>query len=231
MILYHSLKNSKALNTFFFSFHLKRSFSIWHERIEVQRPCLTKIVATVGPASEQLNILQDMVNHGLRVMRVNCSHSNFSEFESRFGNLRKTQGIHGTKFNLRAILLDTQGPEIRIGSFDPSLPNREVTLKKDDHITITTDESFRNKMTSKILFVTYKNIHNVISPSNVILLDDGLITLKIISIDKDKGCIECIISNTAILGDKKGVNLPGCKIDIPALSEKRSPGYRIWYRT
>ena len=85
------------------------------------RPALAKVVATIGPASEQLPVLQQVVSAGMRIMRINFSHATYEEADLRVHNLRQARGIGaraaGLQLNLRSVMLDTQGPEIRTGSF------------------------------------------------------------------------------------------------------------------
>ncbi|RLO00257.1 hypothetical protein DYB28_005917 [Aphanomyces astaci] len=133
-------------------------------------------------------------------------------------NLRAARGVHGahgSDFNLRSVLLDTQGPEIRGGSF---ADGNKVTLTKGDAITITTDERFKKNSTKELLYVTYAKLAETVSTGSTILLDDGLISLTVESIEN--GQVHCRVENTEVLGNRKGVNLPGLVVDLPALTEK-----------
>ncbi|RHY29163.1 hypothetical protein DYB32_005374, partial [Aphanomyces invadans] len=154
-------------------------------------------------------------------------------------NLRAARGVHGahgSEFNLRSVLLDTQGPEIRGGSF---ADGNKVTLTKGDQITLTTDERFKKSSTKELLYVTYAKLAETVSPGSTVLLDDGLISLTVESIENGQvtslhrilarsmtarltcgGQVHCRVENTETLGNRKGVNLPGLVVDLPALTDK-----------
>jgi pyruvate kinase len=184
-------------------------------------PSLTKIVATIGPTSEQYPVLKTLVTAGLRIMRINFSHATYEEADLRMTNLRKSPGLGQIKnkadFNLRAVLLDTQGPEIRTGSF-PSGKNIDFTT--NDKVTLTTDDRVRSNQSKDTLWISYKSLFETISTDTKILLDDGAIELSIDSFNKGTCEVFCTVVNSGTLGNKKGVNLPGEKVLLPAMSEK-----------
>jgi len=119
------------------------------------RKSLTKIVATIGPASEQFPELQACVKSGMRIMRLNFSHATYEEATLRINNLRKSHGVHttamGSTFNLRAILLDIQGPKIRTGSFKEG----SILLEQGKEYILTTDESVKKTGDEKQFYVDY----------------------------------------------------------------------------
>ncbi|ETV97041.1 pyruvate kinase [Aphanomyces invadans] len=179
---------------------------------------MAKIVGTIGPVSEDAHTTQLLVNAGLKIARINFSHATYEEAELRTVNLRAARGVHGahgSEFNLRSVLLDTQGPEIRGGSF---ADGNKVTLTKGDQITLTTDERFKKSSTKELLYVTYAKLAETVSPGSTVLLDDGLISLTVESIEN--GQVHCRVENTETLGNRKGVNLPGLVVDLPALTDK-----------
>ncbi|CAK4082181.1 unnamed protein product [Aphanomyces euteiches] len=181
---------------------------------------MTKIVGTIGPVSEDAKTTQALVNAGLKIARINFSHATYEEAELRSVNLRAARGVHsahGSDFNLRSVLLDTQGPEIRGGSF---ADGNKVTLQKGDKITLTTDEAYKKNSTKDLLYVTYTKLATTVSVGDTVLLDDGLISLSVESVDASNGRVHCRIENTETLGNRKGVNLPGLIVDLPALTEK-----------
>lgn len=181
---------------------------------------MTKIVGTIGPVSENLETMQNVVNEGLRVMRINFSHATYEEATLRMDNMRKCQGVHsiyGQKFNLRSILLDTQGPEIRSGSIEN---DEKILLEKGQEITLTTDEKYKTSSTAEMLYVTYEKMPATVKSGDCVLLDDGLIRLTVIEVDEQAQTIRCLIQNTERLGSRKGVNLPGLNVDLPAMTEK-----------
>merc|ERR1719270_2940536 len=124
---------------------------------------------------------------------------------------------HGVDPNL-AIALDTKGPEIRTGLLEGDDGRKELTLKAGASIKITTDDAFKEKCTSEVLWLDYKNITKVISPGKRLFIDDGLISIKCTEIGSDH--FIGLIENDGNLGSKKGCNLPGTDTDLPAVSEK-----------
>merc|ERR1712062_886122 len=124
---------------------------------------------------------------------------------------------HGVDPNL-AIALDTKGPEIRTGLLEGDDGRKELTLKAGASIKITTDDAFKEKCTSEVLWLDYKNITKVMEPGKRLFIDDGLISVKCTEIGSDH--FIGLIENDGNLGSKKGCNLPGTDTDLPAVSEK-----------
>ncbi len=182
---------------------------------------LTKIVATIGPSSEQYPVLKEVVAAGLRIMRINFSHATYEEADLRTTNLRKSPGLaqemNKSSTNLRAIMLDTQGPEIRTGSWANGAKNLE--LEGGSVITVTTDEASRASQTKEKLFLNYKTLSEGVKVDSRILIDDGSLQLRVEQV-LGNGDVICRVSNTHTLGNKKNVNVPGGRIDLPALSDK-----------
>jgi pyruvate kinase len=158
---------------------------------------LAKIVATIGPVSEQIEPMQKVFEAGMRIMRINFSHASYEEAELRVKNLNQCRGINidngkdatGNITNMRAIMLDTQGPEIRTGSF-PEF--KELELKAGSEVLLTTDEAFRNSQTASKLWISYQNLQHTVKEGSELLLDDGAIGLKVIS-----KCGKCCCSKQA----------------------------------
>ncbi|KPU82269.1 pyruvate kinase [Psychromonas sp. PRT-SC03] len=170
----------------------------------------TKIVCTIGPKSESKEMLTKLVNNGMNVMRLNFSHGDFAEHGARITTIREICQETGKNV---AILLDTKGPEIRT----VKLANgNDVILTAGQEFTLSTDQSIIGDNT--IVAVTYADFANDLSVDNTILLDDGLIEMTVKSIAN--GDVLCIVQNTGELGENKGVNLPGVKVQLPALSVK-----------
>ena len=187
---------------------------------DASRPELTKIIATIGPKSEQLEVLRDLVTEGVRIMRINFSHATYEEADLRVKNLRLSPGKHdgyGTIANLRAVLLDTQGPEIRTGMFADV---KEVDLKIGQTIVLTTNDAIKEKQTIDRVWISYKQLVDTVKVGSVILLDDGAIEVKVEKKDAAAGEITCTVVNSGALGNKKGVNMPGLSVELPAMSEK-----------
>lgn len=168
----------------------------------------TKIIATIGPASEKVDVLKKMIESGMNVARLNFSHGNYEEHRRRIYNLRQADAE--TK-GLLAIMLDTKGPEIRTGRL------------KDGTIKLETGQSFilTNREVpgdNQEVQVSYPALPQEVKPGTIILLSDGLISLKVQDITPTD--IICQVINGGELGERKGINVPGVRINMPFLSDK-----------
>ena len=171
---------------------------------------MTKVICTIGPKSESSEMLQQLVQNGMNIMRLNFSHGDYEEHGGRIDRLREITDNTGRYIG---ILLDTKGPEIRTGKLEGG---NDVLLEAGNKITITTDYSHVGNKDK--ISVSYPGIVNDLKPGNTILLDDGLIGLEVLEIKDNE--IFCEIKNTGELGEIKGVNLPGVSVGLPALAEK-----------
>ena len=170
------------------------------------------MVCTIGPRSEPREVLQELLNSGMNAMRLNFSHGDHDEQGARITTIDAIMKETGKVF---AIVLDTKGPEIRTGE----VPNDgEVELKKGQRFTVTTD--YPSYTTNERCSVSYSGLVKDIAVGNTILIDDGLIGLKVLEKNADQTEAYCEVLNNAMLGNKKGVNLPGVITNLPALSEK-----------
>lgn len=169
----------------------------------------TKIVCTIGPASDSKEMLTKLVDAGMNVMRLNFSHGDYDEHGGRINAVREVAQETGKKV---AILLDTKGPEIRT----MNLADGDVILQAGQSFTLTTDQSVVGDKTQ--VAVTYEDFAKDLSVGNTVLLDDGLLQLTVTEIKGNN--VICRVENTGELGNKKGVNLPGVSVKLPALSEK-----------
>ena len=168
----------------------------------------TKIICTLGPSTDKDGVLEELIKEGMNVARFNFSHGLHDEQKGRIDKLKEIR----TRLNKPvAALLDTKGPEIRICEF----ADGKITLKEGQEFTLTADEIEGNE---KIVSVTYKDLYKDVKPGNSILIDDGLIGLEV---KKIKGHdIVCTVINGGVLGNKKGVNLPGVEVNMPFISPK-----------
>lgn len=184
------------------------------------RQSLTKIVATIGPKSEQYPVLKSVVSAGMKIMRINFSHATYDEADLRTTNLKKCAGLHQLvaqqPFNLRSVMLDTQGPEIRTGSFPEG--KEGTNLEAGATVTLTTDPAFKSSQSSDKVWISYDQLSDTVKEDTAILLDDGAIELRVTS--KAGKDVVCRVINTGSLGNKKGVNLPGVSVALPAMSDK-----------
>lgn len=170
----------------------------------------TKIVCTIGPASESVETLIQLINAGMNVARLNFSHGNYEEHGERIKNIREAAKQTGKTI---AILLDTKGPEIRTNN----MKDGAVELKAGNEIVVSMHEL---EGTEAAFSVTYTGLIDDVHVGSSILLDDGLIALEVKSIDKEKGEILTKILNSGTLKNKKGVNVPGVSVNLPGITEK-----------
>ena len=168
----------------------------------------TKIVCTLGPASEKEEVLRELMKSGLNVCRMNFSHGSHEEHKGRMDLVKKLREELGQP---TAILLDTKGPEIRTGQFD--VP--EVFLEEGQTFTVTMKDVMGNK---DMCTVSYKGLANDVKAGDTILIDDGLVGLTVKSVEGNK--VHCVVNNTGLVGTHKGVNVPGVSIKLPALTAK-----------
>ena len=168
----------------------------------------TKIVCTIGPALDSEEMLEKMIDSGMNVARINFSHGDYEEQANRIEMIKKVREI---KEKPVALMLDTKGPEIRIGKFESG----EIILNEGDTFTLTTDEILGNR---ERVSITYKNLPNEISVGTKILINDGLIECEVKEISGNN--IICTIINGGKLTNRKSINIPDSKINLPSLTEK-----------
>ena len=169
----------------------------------------TKIICTVGPASETEAILSEIIEAGMNVSRHNFSHGDHAEHKVRIEMVQNLAKKHNKHI---AVMLDTKGPEIRTGKFEP----KKVELKTGADFTVYAGGDVVGDTTK--CSVTYEGLAEYVKPGNVILIDDGLVGLEVVSVEGNK--INCKVLNTGFVGTHKGVNVPGVSIKLPALTEK-----------
>jgi pyruvate kinase len=168
----------------------------------------TKIICTLGPATDQEGILEKLVEEGMNVARLNFSHGDFEEHGARMVRLRAAR----TKLHKPvAMLLDTKGPEIRIGDF----ADQKIQLIEGQAFTLTGREVLGDE---SIVSVLYPDLYQDVAAGSTILIDDGLVGMEVISIEgKD---IHCVVKNDGVISNHKGVNVPDVHVNLPYLSEK-----------
>ncbi|RDY25988.1 pyruvate kinase [Romboutsia weinsteinii] len=168
----------------------------------------TKIVCTLGPATDKEEVLRELVNNGLNVCRFNFSHGSHEEHKERMDKVKKVRNNLNQPI---AILLDTKGPEIRTGNFNEP----EVLLEEGQKFTITMEDVMGTK---EMCTVSYKGLSKDVVPGDIILIDDGLVGLRVDETNGEE--IVCTVENSGIVKNHKGVNVPRVKINLPALTDK-----------
>merc|ERR1712114_69433 len=182
---------------------------------------LSGIVCTIGPVSRDPKVLLELIENGMNIARMNFSHGSHEYHAQTMENVRIAARLYKEKHGVDpcvAIALDTKGPEIRTGLLEGDDGRKELTLKAGETIKITTDDSWKEKCTSEVLWLDYKNITKVMVPGKRLFIDDGLISVRCTEVGNDY--FLGIIENDGNLGSKKGCNLPGTDTDLPAVSEK-----------
>lgn len=170
----------------------------------------TKIVCTIGPKTESKEVLKQLLEAGMNVMRLNFSHGDYEEHGRRISNLRDVISETGMR---AAILLDTKGPEIRTIKLEGG---NDVSLVAGQDFTFTTDKTVIGN--NKIVAVTYEGLTSDLKAGDTVLVDDGLIAMEVKEVtDKE---VRCVVKNNGDLGENKGINLPGVSVNLPALAEK-----------
>ncbi len=168
----------------------------------------TKIICTIGPASENVEVIEKLINSGMDAARLNFSHGDYEEHGKRIETIKKIRD----KLNKPiAIILDTKGPEIRTGNYKSG----KVELSEGQSFIFTTRDIIGDETMCSI---SYNKLPQDLSIGNLLLVDDGLIGFKVVGIDDTE--INCIVMNSGTLGNHKGVNIPGVSINIPALTSK-----------
>lgn len=168
----------------------------------------TKIVCTLGPAVDDFNMLSQICSSGMNVARFNFSHGDYEQQGKRieiFKKVRESLDLY------IPMMLDTKGPEIRIGTFK----NKQITLVDGNEFTLAHEECEGNE---ERVYVNYPLLSNDVSIGTTILINDGIISLKVVDIiNKD---VKCIVVHGGTLSDRKSVNIPGLKLNLPLLTQK-----------
>lgn len=169
----------------------------------------TKIVATLGPATSNKEVLKAMLQEGANIFRINFSHADYDDVRERVNMIRELNAEFG--FNA-AILADLQGPKLRVG-----VMKEDVLVSKGDLITFKTGTPFEG--TAEEVFMNYETFPQDVKPGENILLDDGKLIFEVVSTN-NKDAVQTKVVQGGPLKSKKGVNLPNTKISLPALTEK-----------
>ena len=168
----------------------------------------TKIICTLGPSTDRDGVLEKLVREGMDVARFNFSHGTHEEQKARLEQLKSLREQYGKPI---AALLDTKGPEVRIGCFQ----QHKITLEEGQTFTLCTEET---EGTNERVSVSYKELYQDVKPGDQILIDDGLVGMEITEIAGTD--IVCVVKNGGEISDRKGVNVPGVKLNMKFISPR-----------
>ena len=171
----------------------------------------TKIICTIGPATEDLKTLKTLYNSGMNVARINMSHADHRSAKSIIDRIHKINADLKSRFGPIGILLDTQGPEIRTGD-----TNISQDLKVGDEVTLTVRDQVDVETSS--IKINYKDLIESVNPGSRISVDNGLINFKVLK--KESETLLCKVLDGGKLGSKRHVNLPGVRINLPSITSK-----------
>jgi pyruvate kinase len=167
-----------------------------------------KIVATLGPATSSYDDIRAIIDAGVDVARMNLSHGSYDVHETVYANVRQAADDAGRPV---AVLVDLQGPKIRLGKFSDGPHDLAV----GDVFKITTDDILGTK---DICGTTFKGLPADVSAGDPLLIDDGRVKLRVLETDGTTVTTEVVVAGT--VSNNKGINLPGVAVNVPALSEK-----------
>ena len=168
----------------------------------------TKIICTLGPASDTEEVLREMIKAGMNVARFNFSHGSHEEHQKKLDVIKKLRKEMDIPL---ATLLDTKGPEIRLGLIEGG----KAVLEDGDTFVLTTEEIMGDKTRASISF---KDLPKDVKEGDTILIDDGLIELRVEKVTATE--ITCTVMNGGKISDRKGVNVPNVDLSMEYLSEK-----------
>lgn len=168
----------------------------------------TKIVCTLGPATEDDAILRAMIQAGMNVARLNFSHGTY---EGHAQNIRRIRALSAELHTPVGIMLDTKGPEIRLKTFR----DHRVTLQKGQLFTLCTGDVEGD---AEHVSITYADLPADVQPGTTILIDDGLVGLTVEAVSKTE--IQCRVNNGGVISDRKGINVPDANLSMPFISRK-----------
>ncbi len=168
----------------------------------------TKIICTIGPACNTEEMLAKMIKAGMNVCRLNLSHGGKESFVPTIDKIKAARKSTDAP---AAILLDTRGPEVRVGKFE----NDKAQLKRGDNVTLKYGDFLGN---SEVISITYNKLYKDLNEGSIILLDDGAMELKVLKVTDEE--ISCAVVVGGIIKNNKGINIPGVSLNLPALGDK-----------
>lgn len=178
------------------------------------------IICTIGPNTSPIKELYKLVDSGMNIARLNMSHGDHESHAAVIENLNHVR--YNPKRKARAsiaigLAIDLKGPEIRTGM----VRNDDViTVMEDDKVMLTTDEEYKEKCSAQNLYVDYAKLPTTVSVGQVIYVDDGLLSLLVTKVEPNENMVHTVAQNDATISHKKGVNIPGVSLDLPAITEQ-----------
>ncbi|KAH6917458.1 pyruvate kinase [Coprinopsis sp. MPI-PUGE-AT-0042] len=174
----------------------------------------TSIIATIGPKVNTVEKLGELMRAGVNIVRMNFSHGSYEYHQSVIDNTRAAVAQYPSGRPI-AIALDTKGPEIRTGL---TKEGKDFPISAGSEFTVTTDEQYAEACDNQVMYVDYKNLPKVTAPGKLIYVDDGILSLLVLSVDGASLRVRAL--NNGNISSRKGVNLPKTDVDLPALSDK-----------
>lgn len=195
-----------------------------YEEIAAVNPTTKKtdIICTIGPKSWDPEVLVKLMEAGMNTIRCNMSHGDHEEQSMKLANLEKAYDLKPEFRGKIKILMDTRGPEIRTGTFQVYNSKKELTAGQD--FKLLTDYSLKGDESQ--VAVTYKQLTRDVKPGQRILVQDGTVVLEVTGTGEDH--VMCKVLNDAKLGEKKNVNVPGVKVDLPVVGEREVKDIVEW---
>jgi len=184
---------------------------LWQRKLPALKK--TKMICTIGPSSDNVDVVDSLLKNGMNVCRINFSHDDHTIHYNKLLRIREAVA-RNPQFGNTAILLDTKGPEIRTGF----LSTPKIELKAGNKIKLTSD--YTVKGTPDLLALSYEHLYDSTFVGGKILIADGNLGLEVIEKNAKDKTVTAKILNDFILGEKKNVNLPGVKVNIPVISQK-----------
>ncbi|KAI8976981.1 pyruvate kinase [Pilobolus umbonatus] len=181
--------------------------------VQPQAARKTSIICTIGPKTNTVEKLTELIDAGMNIVRMNFSHGEYSYHQSVIDNARAA--VASRPHKVIGIALDTKGPEIRTGLMKD---DTEIPISKGHQMEFSTDDQYASSCTSEVMYVDYKNLPKVMEVGKHIYVDDGVLSFRVLS--KTDNSVRVEAENNGKLASKKGVNLPKTEVDLPALSEK-----------
>merc|ERR1740138_1086868 len=180
------------------------------------------IICTIGPKSWDPEVLVELMKAGMTIIRCNMSHGDHEEQSMKLANLQKAYEMAPEFKGKVKVLMDTRGPEIRTGTFE--VYNSKKELKAGQDFKLVTDYTVKGD--ESMVAITYKQLPESVKPGQRILVQDGTVVLHVTECGED--FVMCKVANSAKLGEKKNVNVPGVKVDIPVVGEREVKDIVDW---